>query len=104
MPQKDYKKIMEENKRKMEEQQNKAHFNIRSAKDRKRVEMEYLDAVKRQMGYWRSQIESTDPEKDQNRYEELKKNIESEKEHIKQIEDELNRINQEIEIYQKKPL
>ena len=101
MPQKDYKIIMEENKQKREEQQNKLHFNIRSIKDRKRVEMEYLDAVKRQIGYWKGQMEVIDPEKDENRYNELKKNIESEKTHIKQIEDELNRINEEIRNFQK---
>ena len=101
MPQKDYKKIMEENERKMEEQEMKTHFNIRTIKDRKRVEMEYLDAVKRQMGYWKSQIERTDRQKDEKRYNQLKKNMESEREHIKQIEEELNRINEEIRNFQK---
>ena len=69
---------------------------IKTIKDRKRVEMEYLDAVKRQLGYWKSQIEITDPKKDINRYDELKRNIESEKVHIKQIENELNKINDDI--------
>jgi len=69
---------------------------IKIIKDRKRVQMEYLDAVKRQLGYWRSQIESIDSQSDTNRYNELKRNIESEKVHIKQIEDELDRINEEI--------
>ena len=103
MPQKDYKKIMEENKRKIEEQQNETHVNsVRTIKDRKRVEMEYLDAVKRQIGYWKGQIDITDPQKDKNRYDELKKNIENEKEHMKQIQDELNRINEEIKIIHQK--
>ncbi len=60
--------------------------------------MEYLDAVKKQMGYWTSQIENTDPEKDKERYNVIKKNIEMEKTHIKQIQDELNRINEELKM------
>lgn len=70
---------------------------IRAIKDRKRVEMEYLDAVKKQIWYWKTQIGSIDPEKDEERYNEIKKNIESEKAHIEQVEDELNRINEELE-------
>ena len=69
---------------------------ITRLKDRKRVEMEYLDAVKKQVGYWKNQVDFTDPEKDERRYNELKKNIEMEKEHIKQVQDELNTINEEI--------
>ncbi len=107
MPQKDYKKIMEESnkQKKIEEELNKTRISIiRTIKDRKRVEMEYLDAVKKQMGYWKSQIENTDPEKDKERYNVIKKNIEMEKAHIKQIQDELNRINEELKManeYQK---
>lgn len=84
------------------EEQYKIRSKIRTIKDRKRVEMEYLDAVKKQMWYWKGQIDSIDPEKDESRYNELKKNIESEKEHIKQIEDELDRINEEIKMIHKK--
>ncbi len=87
------------------EQYYKIRSTINIIKDRKRVEMEYLDAVKRQIGYWKSQINATDPEKDKERYNELKKNIESEKAHIKQVISELNRINEEIkmaEAYKKK--
>jgi hypothetical protein len=69
---------------------------ITRLKDRKRVEMEYLDAVKKQVGYWKNQVNFTDPQKDEKRYDELKKNIEMEKEHIKQVQDELNVINEEI--------
>ena len=101
MSQKDYKKIMEESnkQKKIEEQFNKTRINIiRTIKDRKRVEMEYLDAVKKQMGYWKSQIENTDAEKDKERYNVIKKNIEMEKTHIKQIQDELNRINEELKM------
>ncbi len=103
MPHKDYTKIMEENKqKKAEEQLNKTHIHtIRNIKDRKRVEMEYLDAIKRQMGYWKSQIDATDPE-DEDRYNELKRNMESEKEHFKQVQDELNRINEEIKKFSKR--
>jgi len=75
---------------------------IRAIKDRKRVEMEYLDAVKKQMWYWKTQMDATDPEKDKERYDELKKNIESEEAHIKQVQDELNRINEEIKQKMKK--
>ena len=74
---------------------------IRAIKDRKRVEMEYLDAVKKQMWYWKTQIETTNPEEDEERYNELKKNIESEKVHIEQVEDELNRINEELKLEMK---
>ncbi|MGB9937710.1 MAG: hypothetical protein ACPK7O_08300 [Methanobacterium sp.] len=100
MPQKDYKKIMEEkNKQKIEEQQGKTHMGIiKNIKDRKRVEMEYLDAVKRQIGYWKSQMNVTDPQKDRDRYNKLRMNIESEKEHMDQIQEELSRINEEIKI------
>ncbi|MEL7670136.1 hypothetical protein [Methanobacterium sp.] len=70
---------------------------ISRLKNMKRVEMEYLDAVKKQMGYWNNQINATDPQEDEDRYNELKNNAENEKEHIKQVQDELNRINQEIE-------
>jgi hypothetical protein len=107
MPQKDYKKIMEESnkQKKIEEELNKTRISIiRTIKDRKRVEMEYLDAVKKQMGYWKSQIENADAEKDKERYNVIKKNIEMEKAHIKQIQDELNRINEELKManeYQK---
>ncbi len=66
-------------------------------KNMKRVEMEYLDAVKKQVGYWNNQIDVTDPQKDEDRYNELKKNAEKEKKHIMQVQDELNRINHEIE-------
>lgn len=99
MPHKDYKRIMEEKRNKKEEKQsNKSHINIiRTIKDRKRVEMEYLGAVKRQIGYWNAQLEITNSE-DKDRYNELKRNIESEKEHIKQIEAELNKINEEIKV------
>lgn len=105
MPTEDYdKKISEEinKQKKMEEQLNKTHLSlIKTIKDRKRVEMEYLVAIKRQMGYWKSQINNTDPQKDKERYNELKKNIELEKAHIKQVKDELDRINEEIEKYQR---
>jgi hypothetical protein len=91
--------------KKIIEQLNKTRISIiRTIKDRKRVEMEYLDAVKKQMGYWKSQIEITDAEKDKERYNVIKKNIEMEKAHIKQIQDELNRINEELKManeYQK---
>ena len=99
--QKDYKKIMEETrqKKKIEEELSKTRISIiRTIKDRKRVEMEYLDAVKKQMGYWKSQIDNTDAEKDKERYNKIKKNIEMEKSHIKQIQDELNRINEELKM------
>lgn len=70
---------------------------INRLKNMKRVEMEYLDAVKKQIGYWNNQIDAIDSQKDENRYNELKKNADKEKEHIKQVQDELNRINHEIE-------
>ncbi|MDI6723233.1 MAG: hypothetical protein QMD61_01155 [Methanobacterium sp.] len=86
---------MEENKQRKSELNETRIHTIRSIKDRKRVEMEYLDAVKRQMGYWKSQMDITDPQ-DEYRFNLLKRNIESEKKHIKQVQDELNRINDEI--------
>lgn len=74
-----------------------SRIRINRLKNMKRVEMEYLDAVKKQIGYWNNQINVTDSQKDEDRYNELKKNAEKEKEHIRQVQDELNRINQEIE-------
>ncbi|MGZ7043883.1 MAG: hypothetical protein ACXVHW_10660 [Methanobacterium sp.] len=105
MFQKDYKKIIEEKnkQKKMEKQLNKTRVNIiKTIKDRKRVEMEFLAAVKRQMGYWKNQLENTDPENDKERYLQLKDNVEMEKKHIKQIEEELDRINEEIKLMQKR--
>ncbi|MGZ7134860.1 MAG: hypothetical protein ACXVHY_03165 [Methanobacterium sp.] len=87
----------------MEKQLNKTRVNIiKTIKDRKRVEMEFLAAVKRQMGYWKNQLENTDPENDKERYLQLKDNVEMEKKHIKQIEEELDRINEEIKLMQKR--
>ena len=74
-----------------------SRIRINRLKNMKRVEMEYLDAVKKQIGYWNNQINAIDPQKDEDRYNELKKNTENEKEHIRQVQDELNRINHEIE-------
>ena len=74
-----------------------SRIRITRLKNMKRVEMEYLDAVKKQIGYWNNQINTIDPQKDENRYNELKKSAEMEKGHIRQVQDELNRINQEIE-------
>ncbi|MGZ7159883.1 MAG: hypothetical protein ACXVHV_11705 [Methanobacterium sp.] len=105
MFQKDYKKIIEEKnkQKKMEKQLNKTRVNIiKTIKDRKRVEMEFLAAIKRQMGYWKNQMDNTDPENDKERYQQLKDNIEREKVHIEQIEDELDRINEEIKLMQKR--
>ena len=96
---KDYKKIMEERKKheKLEKQLNKTSINIvKTNKDRKRVEIEFLGAARKQMGYWKTQIENTDPEKDIERYNEIKKNIEMEKAHIKKIREEVDRITKEI--------
>jgi hypothetical protein len=101
MPLKDYKKIMEERKKheKHEKQRNKTSINIvKTIKDRKRVEIEILSAVRKQMGYWKTQIENTDPEKDKERYNEIKKNIEMEKAHIKKIREEIDRITKEIKM------
>ncbi len=81
--------------KKMDEETSRTRIN--RLKNMKRVEMEYLDAVKKQIGYWNNQINATDLQKDADRSNELKKNAEKEKEHIKQVQDELNRINQEIE-------
>ncbi len=81
--------------KKVSEETSRARIN--RLKDMKRVEMEYLDAVKKQAGYWNNQINVTDPQKDEKRYNELKKNVEKEKEHIKQVQDELSWINEEIE-------
>ena len=74
-----------------------SRIRINRLKNMKRVEMEYLDAVKKQIGYWNNQIEATDPQKDEDRYNELKQKAEKEKKHIGQVQDELNRINHEIE-------
>lgn len=74
-----------------------SRIRITRLKNMKRVEMEYLDAVKKQIGYWNNQIDATDPQKDEDRYNELKQKAEKEKEHIGQVQDELNRINHEIE-------
>jgi hypothetical protein len=85
--------------KKNEEEFHKTRINIiKTIKDRKRVEMDYLVAVKRQLGYWKAQLANTNPQKDKERYQQLKDNIEREKKHIKQIEGELDRINEEIQM------
>ena len=101
MPLKDYKEIMEERKKqeKLKELLNKTRISIiKTIKERKRVEMEFLGAARKQMGYWKIQIENTDPEKDKERYNEIKKNIEMEKVHIKKIREEIDRITKEIKM------
>lgn len=78
---------------------------IRTIKERKRVETEYLDVIKNQIKYWKSQLEVTDPSKDKERYDELKQIIERENGLIGQIKEELERIKGELkseEEYQKK--
>lgn len=76
------KKINEETskQKQIEEQLNKTRINIlRTIKKRTRVEKEYLDAIKNQMGYWKNQLDVTNPEKDKERYDRLKKILKEKK-------------------------
>lgn len=71
---------------------------VKTIKERERVEREYLDVIKNQIKYWKSQLDNTDPSKDKERHDELKLIIEREKGLIKQIEDELDRIKEELKL------
>lgn len=71
---------------------------VRTIKERERVEREYLAVIKKQMEYWEGQLNKTDPIKDKKRYNELKERIEVEKSLIKQIDEELVRIKEELKL------
>jgi septal ring factor EnvC (AmiA/AmiB activator) len=70
----------------------------RTVKERKKSEKDFLDVIKKQMEYWEDQLKNTDPQKDKERYNEIKGKIKSEKVLIKQIKDELDRIDQELKL------
>lgn len=69
---------------------------IKTYMERKKSEKEFLEIIKKQKKYWEDQLKVTDPQKDKERYDELKGKIENEKTLIKQIKDELNSLDKEI--------
>jgi len=80
---------------------------METVKNRQKTEKSYLDIIKKQKKYWEDQLKKIDPEINKNRYNELNENIEREKRLIKQIKEELDRIDKEFKMvkeYQKKSL
>ncbi|WP_424355001.1 hypothetical protein [Methanobacterium sp. MBAC-LM] len=81
----------------LEEQMQKTRDEImKTYRERRGHEKEFLDVIKNQKRYWEDQLRNTDPEKDNERYEELKGKIENEKSLIKQIKDEIHDLNEEL--------
>ncbi len=70
---------------------------IKTFKERRKSEKDFLEVIKKQREYWRGQLKNTDPQKDKERYDELKGKIKNEEKLIKQIEEELDNIDKEIE-------
>ena len=69
---------------------------ISTFKARIGTEKEFLETIKKQKEYWEGQLKNTDPQKNKERYNELKEKIKNEEKLIKQIEKELDNINEEI--------
>lgn len=88
----------EEIRRKFQEIRSKI---METIKDRKQFEKDYLEIIKKQKRYWEDQLGNIDPEKDKNRYRELKENIRREKSLIIKIKEELNRIDEEFKMEMK---
>lgn len=100
MPEED-ERIMDEQKRKkeMEERFQDTHNKIiETFKDRKKFEKEYLDIIEKQKKYWNDRLKETDPQKNKERYDELKDKIKNEETLIKQIKDEVDRIDDALRL------
>ena len=69
---------------------------IETFKKRRESEKDFLDVVKKQKEYWIGQLGVTDPKKNKKRYDELKEKIKNEETLIKQIKEELIRIEEEL--------
>lgn len=69
---------------------------IKTIKERRKAEKDFLGVIKQQKKYWEDQLQNTDPQ-NKERHDELKEKIENEELLIKQIYDELNRIDKELE-------
>ena len=69
---------------------------IKTFKARKESEKDFLETIKKQKEYWKGQLKNTDPEKNKERYDELKEKINNEEKLIKQIEEEICRIDMEL--------
>jgi len=65
-------------------------------KRRRESETEFLGVIRKQKDYWTGQLEGTDPKKNKERYDELKEKIKNEEILIKQIKEELVRIDEEL--------
>jgi len=100
MPSEDKRALNQKNEQ--EELENKfqdIHKKImKTVRDRKRSEEDYLEIIKKQKKYWEDRLKNTDPEKDKDRYNELEENIKREIKLIKQINEELSRIEEEYEM------
>ena len=69
---------------------------IKTFKDRRKSEKDFLEVIKKQKEYWKGQLKNTDPQEDKDRYDELNEKIKNEEKLIKQIKDEIDRIDNEI--------
>lgn len=64
--------------------------------ERRVHEKEFLEVIRNQKKYWEDQLKNTDPEKNRERYDELKERIKNEKTLIKQIKEEIHDLNEEL--------
>ncbi|MEN6293494.1 MAG: hypothetical protein ABFC34_05795 [Methanobacterium sp.] len=69
---------------------------IETYMERKESEKDFLKVIKNQKKYWEDQLKVTDPQKDKERYSELKGKIKDEETLIRQIKDELVSLDKEI--------
>ena len=65
---------------------------IETYRQRKISEKDFLEIIENQKKYWESQLNNTDPQKDKERYNELKEKIKNEERFIVQIEEELTNL------------
>jgi 2,3-bisphosphoglycerate-independent phosphoglycerate mutase len=70
---------------------------IGTFKRRKESEKEFLEIIKKQKEYWEGRLKDTDPQKNKKRYSELEEKIKNEEMLIRQINEELDRIDEELE-------
>lgn len=69
---------------------------IETFKNRIKSEKDFLEVIEKQREYWKDRLKETDPQKDKDRYNELKEKIKSEETLIKQIKEELVKIDEKI--------
>ncbi len=100
MPEKtEHERITSESKKKadLEKEFQDTHKQIlKTFKERRKFEIEYLAVIKKQKKYWNDRLKETNPQKDKKRYDELKDKIKNEEILIKQIKDEIEKIDKQV--------